>query len=60
MYPVDKRSGQKVRLKAMTSAVQVSLDEYLASTYEPDREYVSGKLVVRNMGESDHTGLQAL
>jgi hypothetical protein len=24
----------------MTSAVQVSLDEYLASTYEPDREYV--------------------
>lgn len=44
----------------MTSASQVLLDEYLASTYEPDREYIDGELVERNMGESDHAGLQAL
>jgi len=29
----------------------VSLDEYLAATYRPDRDYLDGELVERNAGE---------
>jgi len=38
----------------------VSLGEYLATTYRPDRDYVDGELVERNVGEWDHSRLQAL
>ena len=38
----------------------VPVEEYLASTYEPDREYLDGEILERNMGESDHAGLQGL
>ena len=36
---------------------QVSLDEYLSTVYDPDREYVDGELIERNMGESDHSAI---
>ena len=42
----------------MASGTMVSLSEYLATVYEPDREYLDGKLVERNMGELEHAGLQ--
>jgi Uma2 family endonuclease len=33
----------------------VSVDEYLNTSYEgPDREYVDGRIVERNLGEKDH------
>ena len=39
---------------------RVSVEEYLNSSYEPDCEYVDGRLEERNVGEFDHGHLQAL
>ena len=36
----------------------ISIEEYLASSYEPDLEYVDGVLEEKNMGERDHGFLQ--
>jgi len=37
----------------------VSVEEYLNTSYEgPDREYVDGRIVERNLGEKDHSRLQ--
>lgn len=38
----------------------IPLNEYLDTSYRPDREYIDGKLRERNVGESDHSRLQAL
>jgi Uma2 family endonuclease len=42
----------------MTSATLVSAEEYLATSYRPDRELIDGELVERNVGEYDHSNLQ--
>jgi Uma2 family endonuclease len=42
------------------TGVQISLDEYLSTIYDPDCEYVDGELIERNMGESDHSALQGI
>ena len=42
----------------MTSGTLASVTEYLAKTYHPDREYVDGVVVERNLGERDHSALQ--
>jgi Uma2 family endonuclease len=42
----------------MSSATLVSTEEYLATTYRPDRELLDGLLVERNLGEYDHSNLQ--
>src|SRR5579864_5437671 len=39
----------------MPPAAQVSVSEYLATTYEPDCDYVDGEIVERNLGEKDHS-----
>lgn len=44
----------------MSQATLVALEEYLGSSYDPDREWVDGELIERNMGETDHGGLQGL
>jgi Uma2 family endonuclease len=45
----------------MTAAgIQVSLDEYLSTVYDPDCEFVDGELIERNIGESDHSALQGI
>jgi len=36
----------------------ISILEYLASNYEPDRDYIDGVLEERNLGEYDHGRLQ--
>ncbi len=36
----------------------VSMEEYLASSYEPDLEFVDGVLEAKSMGERDHSFLQ--
>jgi len=41
-------------------ATLVSLDEYLNTAYEPDREFVDGFLVERNEGTQRHSLLQSL
>jgi Uma2 family endonuclease len=38
----------------------VSVQEYLATSYDPDVEYVDGRLVERNVGEHDHSRLQII
>ncbi len=36
------------------------LDDYLSTSYDPDREYVDGELIERNWGEADHAALHAM
>ncbi len=42
----------------MGVGTQVSLAEYLSTTYEPDREYVDGELKERGVGTYKHGRLQ--
>src|SRR6476620_2598134 len=44
----------------MQSATLVSVEEYLSTSYRPDREYVDGGVQERNLGEWDHSRLQGL
>ncbi len=41
------------------ATTQVSLDEYLRTEYEPDCDYVDGELEERNVGEKEHSIVQA-
>src|ERR1022692_2911266 len=43
-----------------TTSTLVSLDQYLQSAYEPDREFVDGVLLERHVGTQRHGMLQAL
>jgi Uma2 family endonuclease len=40
------------------STVLVSMEEYLNTAYSPDREYVDGEVVGRNVGERPHSRVQ--
>jgi Uma2 family endonuclease len=42
----------------MKSGTQVSLEEYLETSYRPDCDYVDGEVVERNMGDLDHADVQ--
>jgi Uma2 family endonuclease len=42
----------------MPAATQVSVSEYLSTTYRPDREYVDGEIVERNVGKRPHSRAQ--
>jgi Uma2 family endonuclease len=42
----------------MAVATLVPIEEYLSSSWDPDREYVDGRLIERNVGELDHSYLQ--
>ena len=44
----------------MATIVQTPLTEYLHTTYRPDREYIDGEIVERNMGKWEHARIQAL
>jgi Uma2 family endonuclease len=39
----------------MAAATQISVAEYLNTTYRPDREYVDGQILERNLGEYEHS-----
>ncbi|AXC10975.1 protein of unknown function DUF820 [Acidisarcina polymorpha] len=43
----------------MTTSTLIPVAEYLSASYRPDCEYVDGELRERNVGESDHSILQA-
>ncbi|MGB8885683.1 MAG: Uma2 family endonuclease [Candidatus Korobacteraceae bacterium] len=43
---------------ATTTRPQITVDEYLHSSYSPDRDYVDGELQERNVGELDHAEVQ--
>lgn len=40
------------------SGTLISVEEYLASSYRPDCDYVDGHVLERNFGEFDHSRLQ--
>ena len=42
----------------MGTATLISPDEYLATSYHPDCDFVDGVLLERNVGEKDHSVLQ--
>jgi len=44
----------------MATSTRLSLLEYLKTSYRPDREFVDGELVERNVGKWEHARLQAL
>jgi Uma2 family endonuclease len=44
----------------MSVATAVSVEEYLNTSYRPDRDYLEGELLERNVGEFDHSRLQML
>jgi len=42
----------------MATTTLVSVEEYLSTTYDPDCDYVEGRLEERNVGELDHGDIQ--
>ena len=44
----------------MQASTTVSVEEYLSTSYSPDREYVDGLVLERNLGERDHSRIQGL
>lgn len=42
----------------MSSATLVSVQEYLATSYDPDCDYVDGEIQERNLGEQPHSFTQ--
>ncbi len=44
----------------MATALHIPLNEYLVSSYRPDREYVDGEIRERNVGKWEHARLQWL
>jgi len=42
----------------MAVATLVQIEEYLSTSWDPDREYVAGRLIERNAGELNHSYLQ--
>ena len=42
----------------MSTQTLISVEEYLASSYEPDCDYIDGQREERNLGETSHAGLQ--
>jgi Uma2 family endonuclease len=50
--------GGRSRLREMKAATLVPVEEYLRTTYRPDRDYVEGEVLERNLGEKDHGKLQ--
>ena len=43
----------------MKSSALIPVEEYLRTTYRPDRDYVDGEVQERNLGELDHSDLQS-
>jgi Uma2 family endonuclease len=41
-----------------TTQALISVEEYLRTSYHPDRDYVDGRVLERNMGELPHGNLQ--
>ncbi len=44
----------------MATSIQVHLGDYLHTIYRPDREFVDGELLERNVGKFEHSRIQAL
>lgn len=45
-------------MNAFAHPVRVSVEEYLASSYRPDCDYIDGEVQERNLGEKEHAAIQ--
>lgn len=45
-------------LISMATGTLISVEKYLNTSYSPDREYVDGEILERNVGEKEHSKLQ--
>ena len=43
----------------MSTTHQISIEDYLGTAYRPDRDYVDGEVEERNVGEKEHSLVQA-
>jgi len=43
----------------MTTRTLIPVEEYLSTVYRPDCDYVDGEVLERNLGERDHSYIQA-
>lgn len=43
----------------MATGTLIPLDDYLGHSFRPDCDYIDGELLERNLGEEDHSDLQA-
>jgi Uma2 family endonuclease len=53
----DKILGTETR---MATSVHIPIGEYMQTTYRPDREYLDGELLERNVGKWEHARIQGL
>ena len=44
----------------MAISTQISMEEYLHTSYRPDREYLDGEVRERNMGKGEHAEVQLM
>ena len=44
----------------MATPVLIPVNEYLSTTYRPDRDYLDGELKERNVGEQPHAHVQGI
>ena len=42
----------------MATLAQISIEQYLQTSYRPDREYIDGQLLERNVGQGEHSRIQ--
>ena len=47
-----------VCMSAIPQPVRIPVEEYLATSYRPDCDYVDGEIEERNVGEKEHSILQ--
>ena len=52
-------SWQARYLISMATSTQVTVEEYLRTSYHPDCEYVDGEVLDRNVGRKRHSKVQA-
>lgn len=45
-------------MSAIPQSVRISVEEYLATSYRPDCDYIDGEIEERNWGEKEHSILQ--
>lgn len=44
----------------MAAATQIRIDQYMNTSYHPDREFIDGELREKNLGKNEHARLQIL
>lgn len=61
-FPLAVSCGLRdtVGMSAVPQPVRIPVEEYLATSYRPDCDYLDGEIEERNVGEFDHSVIQGL